>query len=176
MTDRHLKWLLLASLLINAVLVGFLAGRVGRGGLPGFDARPAGFMDRGMNRQGGGAVQEILAEAMKAERPAMDRAMRDMQAARARGIEIIRAETLDTAALEQIFSEMRSHNTEALAAFQRAIGAAAAKLDPPRRAALARFLDRVPEDRGRMGPGMTGRMGGDQRGRMGAPPPGPPTP
>ncbi len=149
--NGKLKWILLASLVINAALIGFVIGNMGRGGFRGGPGMMS--FNRQMPGPGRGndqAAREALREAFKAERPAMTKALRDLAQARGQSAAIIRAETLDAAALEKSMTEMRAHSSEAMASFHRSIAAAAARLDAPRRAGLARMLDREP-GRGGMG-------------------------
>lgn len=153
--DGKLKWILLASLLVNVALVGFAVGNMGRGG---FRGGPGMVM---LNRQGPGPgrsndqpAREALRDASQAERPAMSKALEELGQARAQSAALIRAEALDAAALDKSMAEMRAHSAEALASFHRSIAAAAAKLDAPHRAGLARMLGRKPSGRGGMGTGL----------------------
>lgn len=167
MTDRHLKWILLGSLLFNALLIGFLAGQVGRGGLATFDLGAPAFrqgLERPMSADR--PSQGILREALEAERPAMAKALADMAAARARSVALIRAENLDAGALESAMGEIRASGAAAQAAFHRAIGTAAAKLDGPRRAALAQSLGRAAPSRANPRRPFDRSMGGGTRGRV----------
>lgn len=178
-SNSTLKWVLLASLLANALVVGFVVGNMGRGGF-----RPMMMMrGDGPNRQGPGdrtgdpATRDTLRESFQAERPALDKAVKDMAAARKQSAEIIRAETLDAAALDKSLADLRASSAEALESFHRSIAAAAAKLDAQHRASLARLLDRAPQGRGGMGGGMggmggPGRDGRGDRERLQGPPPG----
>ena len=168
MTDRHIKWILLASLLINAVLVGFLVGSGGRGGFrpmmaplmrpfnnamdrPGQPGRSGERMIERMQDRNGRADQptrEALREAFQAERPAMNKALKDLAAARAKSADLIRAETVDGPALDASLAQMRLHSDEVIAAFHRALAASAGKLAAAQRRVLARQLDRAPGQRG----------------------------
>lgn len=150
--DGKLKWILLASLLINAALAGFMIGNMGRGGFRG----GPGFVTfnrqlPGPDRDGRGndqAARDALRDAFQAERPAMTKALEALGQARARSAALIRAESLDAAALDKSMTEMRGYSAEALASFHRSIAAAAAKLDGSQRGRLARLLDREPSGRG----------------------------
>lgn len=156
--DSKLKWILLASLVINAALVGYMMGNMGRGGFRG----GPGMM--GFNRPSPGpgspgrandqVAREALHEAFQAERPALSKALEELGRARGRTSALIRAEALDAAALDTFMAEMRGHSAEALASFHRSIAAAAAKLDASHRGGLARLLDREPSGRGGGGMGM----------------------
>ncbi len=182
-SNRTLKWVLLASLLANALVVGFVVGNMGRGG---FRPMIGQMMVRGEGRDGPGgpnrpgdpATAQTLRESFQAERPAIDKALKDLAAARKQSAAIIRAETLDAAALDKSLADMRASSAEALESFHRSIAAAAAKLDVQHRAPLARLLDRPPQGRGMgagPGPGPGQGMGGGPRGereRMQGPPPG----
>ena len=158
MNDRHIKYVLLASLLVNALAIGFLAGHVGR---EGFNPRmmaargfgPAG----GPGGPGGGpvgpnnnvdrAALAIVRQALQAERPATNKALADLAAARARSAALIRADVLDAAALDKSLADMRASSMAALESFHRSVAAAAAKLDATQRMSLARFLERAPQGR-----------------------------
>jgi len=187
MMDRYVKWILLASLLVNAALVGFMVGNAGRGG---FRGGPGMIINRalpGPNRDRSDQVtRDALREAFEAERPVMDKALQGLGEARGKSASIIRAETLDGTALDQSLTEMRTHSADALASFHRSISTAAAKLDAQHRAGLARLLDRAPQARRRnltsgAGPGIEpGLLPGEARDVLilrtgqGDPPPGPP--
>lgn len=171
MNDRHIKWILLASLLVNALVIGFFAGRVGRGGFnppmmaalrgpgggpgpgemgpgpmgPGqMGPEPMGPGQQGPGQQGLGNVDRaavaVVRAALQAERPAMDKALADLAAARGKSAALIRAESLNPAELDKSLEQMRASSLEVLTSFHRSIAAAAAKLDPTQRAALARYL------------------------------------
>ena len=79
--DRNLKWILLASLLINAALVGFFVGNMGRGGFRGGPGMmfnrpaPGPGRDRG-NDQG---ARDALRDAFAAEQPAMAKALKELK-------------------------------------------------------------------------------------------------
>ncbi len=157
MSERTIKWVLLVSLLANALLVGFMVGQVGRGHpFGGFDRPMAmrGPGDRPMDRpRGDEATRTVLREAFAAERPAVEKAIADIRAARAQSAALVRAETLDAAALDTALAQMRLASDAALASFHRSIAAAAAKLDAEHRGALARMLERAPGQRNaRRGP------------------------
>ena len=157
--DSKLKWILLASLLVNAALVGFAVGNMGRGGFRGGPGmvmfnRPGPGGGPGPGRSNDQPAREALRDAFQAERPAMSKALEELGQARAQSAALIRAEALDAAALDKSMAEMRAHSAEALASFHRSIAAAAAKLDTPHRAGLARMLDREPSGRGGMGMGL----------------------
>ena len=148
--ERNLKWILLASLLVNAVLVGFVIGNMGRGGFrgPGMMTFNRSVPGPGPGRANDRIAREALRDAFNDEQPAMSKALQELGEARGRSAALIRAEALDSAALEKSLAEMRSHSAEALASFHRSIAAAAAKLDAPHRAGLGRMLDREPQGRG----------------------------
>ncbi len=172
-----MKWIVIVSLLLNAALVGFIAGHEGRGGF----RQPGGPFAALQRRDGPGATRpnadnatrEALRAAFEAERPAMEKATQDAIEARNRSVALITAETVDAPALDDSLSQMRTHSIEALAAFHRALRAAALKLDVQHRRGLGRLLERQRNDApmGALGP--PARVGGDMGPGMG-PPPGPP--
>ena len=163
MNDRHFKWILLVSLLINAALVGFMAGNAGRGfrpgpGMMGFNRAMPG-PNRGGERANEQPAREALRDAFEAERPAMAKALKDLAEARDRSAAVIRADSLDSGALTQSLEEMRARSNDALASFHRSIITAAGKLDGPSRAGLARLLNRGPQTRNNPGSDMGAGMG-----------------
>jgi uncharacterized membrane protein len=180
MMNRKLTWALLASLLINALLVGYIVGNHGRGGPFGIfkTARP--MPDRmmpdrmmpGMMMRGGAddATREILRNAFDAERDALRGALKNAAAARRASETILRADPLDTAQLDATMAQLRASNTAAQESFHRALRDAAQKLDATQRQTLGRWLERAPSARMGQGPdGRGGPRGGD---RMIPPPPG----
>jgi hypothetical protein len=164
---RKLMWFLVASLLANAVLAGVLIGQVGRGGMH------FAFMDRGSDRGSERsdradrnerndrdnrpsekesdaerqARRAIIRAAFDAERPALNAALADLAAARKQSAALIRADALDSVALDASLAQMRLSSDAAQASFHRAITAAAEKLDAKNRGGLARLLDRAPARR-----------------------------
>lgn len=139
--DRSLKWILLVSLLINAALVGFMSAQFFRG--------PRMFMMNTMPmpdrpKWPDDETRSKMDKAFEAERPALDAALKETVAARAKAVALLRADTLDTAALEKEMAAIRAANDKATASFQRAITAAAQNLPAVERANLARMLDREP--------------------------------
>ncbi len=138
--ERYVKWILLASLLINAALVGFLSAQFFRGG-------PRMFMINDMQGKSGWPddnTRKTLDKAFEAERPALDAALREMFEAREKSVELLRAEKLDIAALDAAGAAMRAGNDKAMASFQRAIKSVAESLSTTERQNLARILDRGP--------------------------------
>jgi len=177
MTERRIKLILLISLLVNALFIGYLIGNGGRGGLRPMIARP--FNNDGPGRmqgrdqargdqRGDQETRQALRDAFQAERPAMNKALQDLAAARKKSAELIRAETVDAAALDAALAEVRLSSDAVMAAFHRSLAASAAKLDATQRRVLARQLDRAPGMRG-------GNMQGMPRGEGVPPPPPPPS-
>jgi uncharacterized membrane protein len=137
--DRYIKWILLASLLVNAALVGFLSAQFFRG--------PRMFVMNEMPGKPGWPddnTRKTLDKAFEAERPALDAALREMFEAREKSVELLRAEKLDIAALDAAGAAMRSGNDKAMASFHRAIKSVAESLSTTERQNLARILDRGP--------------------------------
>ncbi|MBY0511036.1 MAG: periplasmic heavy metal sensor [Rhodospirillaceae bacterium] len=169
MMNRKLTWILLASLLINAALVGFLIGNHGRGGPRDFLVRrgPPGMMQGRADESARG----VLRDSFSAERDNLEKAAKDVAEARRESEAILRADPLDIAKLDESMARLRGASRATQEAFHRALRDAATKLDATQRAALGRMLERAP----------TGRMG-NQRGGPGSgalsaigngPPPGP---
>lgn len=150
MTERTVKWALLGSLLFNALLIGLFAGQFLRHMPPMMAMR---HMPKEMKEgRPDEAVRKTLDAAFDAEKPAMTEALKAMMDSRAKTVDMIRAEKIDPDALDGEFLAMRAANDKAMISFQRAIKAAALKLEPEQRAALSKMLDREP-------PGRKGRMG-----------------
>ena len=144
MSDRTIKWMLAASLLVNALLVGFMVGQMGRGRPCGGFERPMATRGANDRPRGDEATREVLREAFAAERPAVEKAVADIRAARTQSAALVRAEPLDAAALDAALAQIRLASDAALASFHRSLTAAAAKLDAENRGVLARMLDRAP--------------------------------
>jgi uncharacterized membrane protein len=157
MTERHIKWILLASLLANAVFIGFLVGNGGRGLRPIMatltrpldgDRRDERRVERNNADRADQPTREVLRQAFAAERPAMHKALQELAAARKQSVALIRAETVDGPALDAALAQIRLSSDEVIAAFHRAVAVSAGKLDATQRGALARLLDRAPGRRG----------------------------
>jgi uncharacterized membrane protein len=183
MTERNIKWALIISLLVNVLFVGFLIGTGGRGGLRpmmapimrAFDNSGRGGPDRRNELDKTRADQptrKALRDTFQAERPAINKALQNLRQARAKGAELIRAETLDAAALDAALAQIRLSNDAVTAVFHRALTASTTKLDANQRRGLARQLDRAS---GMWGLQLRGPGGpGDPGGRDAPPPPPPP--
>lgn len=155
MLERNIKWILLVSLLLNALLVGFIAANTGRGKNPFASAmmQKRGDMERERSDRGkdDDVTRTALKTALDAERSAMDQAALMTREARKKSAELIRAETLDATALDAALTQLRAGRTEQLEAFHRAIRTTAATLNTEQRSKLARLLDREPGQRGERG-------------------------
>jgi len=151
MFGRNMKWILLASLLANALLIGFIAAHAGRGKHPMAPiamSNSAGMeKERGERGKSDDATRAALRAALDSERPAMETAAQKIRDARKKGAERIQAESLDMVALDEALIELRAGRAEQLEAFHRAIRTAATTLNADQRARLARLLDRVPGQR-----------------------------
>lgn len=149
MFERNMKWILLASLLANALLIGFIAAHAGRGKHPmaPIAMSNSAEKERGERGKSDDATRAALRAALDSERPAMETAGQKIRDARKKGAELIQAESLDMAALDEALVELRAGRAEQLEAFHRAIRTAATTLNADQRAKLARLLDRVPGQR-----------------------------
>jgi uncharacterized membrane protein len=149
MFGRNMKWILLASLLANALLVGFIAAHAGRGKHPmaPIAMSNSAEKERGARGKSDDATRAALRAALDSERPAMETAGQKIRDARKKGAELIQAELLDMVALDEALVELRAGRAEQLEAFHRAIRTAATTLNADQRAKLARLLDRVPGQR-----------------------------
>src|SRR5258705_533009 len=105
--ERNTKWILLASLLVNAVLVGFIAGHMGRGGPLGgmgpFNRRMPPMMMQGRADED---TRAVLKSAFETERPALDKALKDVVDARRESEEILRTDPLDMARLDAAMAKL----------------------------------------------------------------------
>ena len=147
--NNKLTWVLLASLLINAALVGFVLGDRGRAGpLAAFNRRmnpPPGMM---MNQPPDAATRDVLKSAFASERKAIANAMRDAADARRESVTILNDDPLDMAKLEAAMARLRTSSSAAQESFHRTLRDAASKLNGPQRAVLARMLERAPDRMG----------------------------
>lgn len=167
--ERHVKWILLVSLLINAVLVGYIVGQVGRGG------PMAAFNRRVMppEKRADETTRFALKETFEAERPALEKAMKDSMDARRESLEILRAEPLDAARLEVSLAKLRAGNSATQESFHHALAAAAGRLNAEQRVSLGRMLDRAPTGRAGRGGPLSGAIVDIVNGRSGDGPRGP---
>jgi uncharacterized membrane protein len=175
--DRSLtgmKWVLLASLLVNAAFLGFAVAQItGRG----FGPRPPMMMQQmarpnGPNQALPEKTRAVLNEALTNERPAMEKALREWIDARRKTVAILRAEPLDQKELDAAMEQMRVKTIAAQEIYHRTISGAAIKLDADERVALARILDPTPARFGPNGPFEGSGLRG--RGGLGQPPAGSP--
>jgi uncharacterized membrane protein len=161
MKNRWLWSLMAVSIVANALLIGYIVGHNShRPLMAAFNRRmPPPPMQRPDE-----ATRAIMKESFAAERPAMNEAFGAMAAARRQAVVLLKAETLDTAALDEQLKTIRERSLEATVSFHRAIRDSATKLTSPQRAVLARMLERAPMRDGRGGVGGMGSMMGDKDG------------
>jgi uncharacterized membrane protein len=156
-----LKWVLLASLLVNAAFFGFVVAQMtGRG----FGPHPPSMvqMVRQQRQDIRPETRAALNEAFRDERPAMERALREWADARRKAVGILRADPLDPKELDAAMEQMRVKTLAAQEVYHRVVSKAAGKLNADDRIALARILDPTP---GRFGPnGVFGGLIGPRRG------------
>lgn len=147
--NNKLTWVLLASLLINAALVGFVLGDRGRGGpLAVFNRRmnpPPGMM---MNQPPDEATRDVLKSAFATESEAIAKAMKDAAEARRESVTILHDDPLDMAKLDAAMARLRTSSSAAQESFHRTLRNAAGRLDGPQRVVLARMLERAPDRMG----------------------------
>lgn len=147
--NRKLTWILLASLLFNAALVGFLVGNHGRGGpMDVFRRAPPPGM---MNLRPDDSTRSILKSAFDAERANLDKAMKDIVEARRESEAVLRADPLDLDKLDAAMARLRTSSGALQESFHRALRDAATKLTGPQRSTLGRMLERAPTGRIRSG-------------------------
>jgi uncharacterized membrane protein len=157
-----LKWVLLASLLVNAAFLGFMVAQVTGG--HGFGRRPPAMIQMAKQQRQDIAPQTraALNDAFREERPAMEQALREWADARRKAVGILRADPLDPKELDTAMEQMRTKTLAAQEIYHRIISKAAANLNADDRIALARILDPTP---GRFGP--NGIFGGPNDGAGG---------
>ena len=172
--DRSLtavKWILLASLLVNAAFAGFVFSQVtGHRGF-GFGGPPPSMM-REMARPRQDvpeATRKILNDAFASEKGDMEEALKAFVETRRKTMQLLRAEKLDAPALEAAMADMRAKTTAAQEIYHRVIMKAAPQLSPQERVLLARVLNAAPQRYGAEqvlnapGPGPSGQRPGEFR-------------
>jgi uncharacterized membrane protein len=139
MTEQGKTKLLVASLLANALLAGFVLGQV-RG--EAFERAALRHVQETASVSP--ALDTVLSAAFDTERLAISDAVRDARAAQEDAVSVVRRDPLDLDHLDEALARIRSSDETALAAMHRALRSAAAKLDPKNRDIIADVLDAAP--------------------------------
>lgn len=144
-----IKWVLLASLLVNAAFAGFMFSQVtNRWGFGFGDRRPGVMMVRGNFNRGGPERSEqtraVLDKLFTSEKGDMDQAVRDWAQSRRKTVQTLRAEPLDKAALEASLADMRAKATAAQEVYHRIVLQAAPELSAEERVLLGPILNASP--------------------------------
>lgn len=155
---RRLPLWLIASILVNVLLIGLIAGhqlgsKPGRGGSDGPggpggppEMRMAGAIVESAAPEDRAAIRRAFAQALRQSRPL--REARDV-ARRAVG-EAISAEPYDAAAVDAAFAELRAADDALRAGVQSVLAVQLGEVSAEQRAALAETLTRPPRERRRL--------------------------
>lgn len=142
------KWVLLASLLVNAAFAGFVFSQVAnRWGFGFGERRPGVMVMRGnftKNLEGSEQTRAVLGKVFASEKGDMDQAMRDWVQSRRKTVQILRADPLDKAALEAALADMRAKTVAAQDVYHRVVLQAAPDLSAEERVLLGRILNASP--------------------------------
>jgi uncharacterized membrane protein len=151
---RTSKWLiggLVVSLIVNLVLVGFVAGRMsGFGPPPGFGPDPT----SGFFRLLGFLPEErraAIAPELRKQMSALLPMLRKMRTDQRDVFETLTAEPFDAAALEAALTDLRTNLTAAQVASHRSFVEMAKSLTPEERKSLAHAMRRPPRMHGKGG-------------------------
>jgi uncharacterized membrane protein len=173
-TLNTIKWILLASLLANAVFAGFVFSQVtNRFGL-GFGPRPGVMREVARPREVSEQTRAVLDKVFASEKGDMEQAVKAWVASRRKTVQVLRAEPLDKAALDLALADMRAKTVAAQEVYHRVVSQAAPELSAEERVLLARILNAGPN---RFGTGAVldtpgGPRPGDPRGGPGGRGPG----
>ena len=158
-TPRRASLWLLASLMVNMLLIGLFAGHLlgGKGGRqdarsgppPPGEAQIARSLVMTLDEDDRPAMRAALRSAMGGNRGSI----RQMREARSKLASALRAEPYDAGAVASAFERMRSEELRFKTAFQEALAAQLETLTPQQRQALAERLEmrRAHQRRGRRG-------------------------
>jgi uncharacterized membrane protein len=145
--DRPLnliKWVLLASLLVNAAFAGLVFSQVtNRFGL-GLGPHSGVMREMGRPREVPEQTRAVLAKVFASEKGDMEQAVKAWTATRRKTMEILRAEPLDRPALEAALADMRAKTVAAQEVYHRVVTEAAPELSAEERMLLTRILNASP--------------------------------
>ncbi len=163
-TLNTIKWILLASLLMNAAFAGFVFSRVtNRFGL-GFGPPPGVMRQMARPREVSEQTRAVLDKVFASEKGDMEEAVKAWIASRRKIVQVLRADPLDKAALDTALADMRAKTVAAQEVYHRVVAQAAPELSAEERVLLARILNAGPN---RFGTGAVLDGPGGQR--MGGP-------
>ena len=166
-TVNAIKWILLASLLVNAAFAGFVFSRVtGHFGF-GPGPRPGVMRDMGRPREISEQTRAVLDKVFASEKGDMAEAFKAWAAARRKTVQVLRADPLDKAALDAALADMRAKTVAAQEIYHRVVSQAAPELSAQERIALTPILNAGANRFGAMGEGPGGRPGQGGRGGPG---------
>ena len=148
------KWILLASLLINAAFAGFVFSQVTNHWGFGFgDRRPGPLREmvvRGNfakgNPERAAQTRAVLDKVFASEKSDMDQVVRDWVQARRKTVQTLRAEPLDKAALQAALADLRAKSVAAQEVSPRVVLQAAPELSGEERVDLVSFLRSLDSD------------------------------
>ena len=149
MTERRRTLLLAGSLLLNAILAGFILGQLRGEAFARSTARHLQEMSANIPP----AVETVIASAFETERLPLSEAMRATRAAQDESAAIVRRDPLDLDALDAALTRIRAGQDATLVSLHRAMRSAGAKLDPQGREMVAQLLENAPP----AGPAFTAR-------------------
>ncbi len=149
MTDRGKAVLLVGSLMLNAILAGFILGQLRGEAFARSTARQLKEMSVTIPE----AVETVIASAFETERLPLAEALRTTRAAQDESAAIVRRDPLDLDRLDASLARIRAGQEAALVSLHRALRSAGAKLDPQGRETVAQLLEAAPP----AGPSLTGR-------------------
>lgn len=149
-----IKWVLLASLLVNAAFAGFMFSQVtNRWGFGFGDHGPGMMVVRGNFIRGGSVkggsergeqTRAVLEKVFASEKGGMDQAVRDWVQARRKTVQALRANPLDRPALEASLVDLRAKSVAAQEVYHRIVLQAAPELSAEERVLLGPILNASP--------------------------------
>jgi uncharacterized membrane protein len=137
MTDRGRTMVMVGSLVLNALLAGFVLGDL-RGEA---ESRTAARHAQELQANMPSALETAIGAGFENERLTLADALQNTRDAQAAAAMIIRHDPLDLDRLDQEFARVRTGQETVIATMQRALRSAAAKLDPKGRDAIAELVE-----------------------------------
>ena len=145
------KWVLLASLLINAAFAGFVFSQVTNHWGLGFGGPHPGPMRemvvRGNFKKDPEASEQtraVLTKVFASEKGDMEQAVKEWVQSRRKTVQTLRAQPLDKVALEAALADMRAKTVAAQEVYHRVVLQAAPELSAEERVLLGRILNASP--------------------------------
>lgn len=166
--SNTVKWVLLASLLVNAAFAGFAFSQVtNRWGFGFGGPRPGPMRDmvvRGnftkINPERAEQTRAVLDKVFASEKGDLEQAARAWVQSRRKTVQVLRAQSLDKVALEAALADMRAKTTAAQEVYHRVVVQAAPELSAEERVLLGPILNASPNrfGAGQDGPGQPRMM------------------